>query len=67
LKLEKTDLRTIETNDNAFDALIAALTARAIILGQTAGPQDHEDAAAAKVEGWIHVPSERFERLDPRL
>ena len=39
-----------------FDAVIAALTARAVSLRQTLMPPvDH--AAAALSEGWIHVPS----------
>jgi predicted nuclease with RNAse H fold len=42
-------------NEHAFDALIAALTARAVALGATDFPAaEHEDLAAE--EGWIHVP-----------
>ncbi|WP_043429218.1 DUF429 domain-containing protein [Arthrobacter sp. FB24] len=46
----------LAASDDMFDAVIAALTARAVSLGQTLMPPvDH--AAAALTEGWIHVPS----------
>lgn len=43
-------------SDDMFDAVIAALTARAVALGLTAGP-DEAHAAAARTEGWIHLPT----------
>jgi predicted nuclease with RNAse H fold len=44
------------TCDDAFDAVVCALTARAALLGQTMRPQaDQLDAARA--EGWIALPS----------
>jgi predicted nuclease with RNAse H fold len=43
-------------SDHAFDAVVAALTARAAALGLTAGP-DERQAAAARTEGWIAVPT----------
>jgi hypothetical protein len=40
---------------DSFDALVAALTARAAALGLTVAP-DGGDAEAARVEGWIALP-----------
>lgn len=45
------------TCDDAFDAVIAALIARAAACGLTAVPDDTQ-RAAARVEGWIAVPVE---------
>jgi Protein of unknown function (DUF429) len=42
-------------NDDAFDALVASLVARAAALGLTDGPPP-EHAERARREGWIHVP-----------
>lgn len=42
-------------SDDAFDALVGALVARAAVLGRTAGPGPG-DIEAARAEGWIHVP-----------
>jgi hypothetical protein len=42
-------------NDDAFDALVASLVARAAALGLTGGPPP-EHAERARREGWIHVP-----------
>ncbi|WP_236630236.1 DUF429 domain-containing protein [Corynebacterium atypicum] len=42
-------------NDNALDAVIAALVAREITAGRTRWPGDAERATAL-IEGWIHVP-----------
>jgi predicted nuclease with RNAse H fold len=44
-----------ESHD-AFDAVIAALTARAAVLGLTRRPQTPHEAAAATTEGWIAFP-----------
>ncbi len=55
-ELELGDHRTtLETSDDAFDALVAALVARAAALGLTAGPGE-ELRARAQREGWIHLP-----------
>ena len=43
-------------DEHCFDALVAALVARAAALGRTSTPPPGAVAAAA-VEGWIHVPS----------
>ncbi len=42
-------------NDDALDALLAALIARAAALGLTA-PPGAEDIDLARVEGWVHLP-----------
>ncbi|MDV7100016.1 DUF429 domain-containing protein [Gordonia amicalis] len=42
-------------DDDAFDAVITALIARAAALGRTT-PPSAEDRAVASREGWIHVP-----------
>lgn len=44
------------SNEHVFDALVAALTARAVGLGQTVAPEQHQ-IRAAQVEGWIHAPA----------
>ncbi|WP_068273129.1 DUF429 domain-containing protein [Aldersonia kunmingensis] len=41
---------------DAFDAVIAALLARAVECGATYGPEPDE-LAVARREGWVHVPS----------
>ncbi|MFD8705453.1 DUF429 domain-containing protein [Kitasatospora sp. NPDC059648] len=46
-----------ERDEHAFDALIAALVARACAKGLTGLPTA-EDGPAAAVEGWIHLPEE---------
>jgi predicted nuclease with RNAse H fold len=52
-------------SDHAFDAVVAALTARAAVLGQTHEPSP-EQAAVARYEGWIAVPSGPLELLSPK-
>lgn len=44
-------------NEHVFDALIAALTARAVALGSTDGPPASA-AELAREEGWIHLPTD---------
>lgn len=46
---------TIGRSHDAFDAVVAALTARAASRGQTCPPGE-DDLAAATTEGWIAVP-----------
>jgi predicted nuclease with RNAse H fold len=46
---------TIRRSHDAFDAVIAALTARAASRGQTS-PPGGDDLAVATTEGWIAVP-----------
>lgn len=45
-------------SDDALDAVVCALIARAVHLGLTAGPPDHLSTRAT-TEGWIHLPSSR--------
>jgi predicted nuclease with RNAse H fold len=53
---------TIRRSHDAFDAVIATLTARAASRGQTCPPGDG-DLAMATTEGWIAVPSAPISRL----
>ena len=45
-------------SDDALDAVVCALMARAAHLRLTTGPPDHLSARAA-TEGWIHLPRDR--------
>ncbi|OHV31642.1 hypothetical protein CC117_25880 [Parafrankia colletiae] len=51
-------------SDDAFDAVIAALTARAVALGHTALPGP-DDVSAAEREGWIALPTSPLSSLVP--
>jgi hypothetical protein len=55
LECSKEHRRAYDASEHAFDALIAALTARAAALGLTAPPEG-EEVAPAELEGWIHLP-----------
>ncbi|MEU0393140.1 DUF429 domain-containing protein [Streptomyces sp. NPDC006208] len=44
-----------ESSEHAFDALVCALTARAVAQGLTRPPVG-ADLEMARIEGWIHVP-----------
>jgi hypothetical protein len=55
LTLSDHDRRLCASTDDAFDALVAALVARAALLGLTDPPPPAKRAAAAQ-EGWIHLP-----------
>lgn len=48
--------RLVATNDDAFDALVAALVARAAQLNLTDGPPDTVAKERAETEGWIRAP-----------
>jgi hypothetical protein len=65
------DLRSIEwsgrrpllvANEDAFDAFVAALTARAAAARFTLAPADIE---VARREGWIHVPLRELRGIRP--
>lgn len=43
-------------SDDALDALICALIARAAAVGRTVEPETPEQAERAEIEGWIHLP-----------
>lgn len=52
------------SSDDAFDAVIAALTARAAHLGKTTqAPPEHRKAAST--EGWITLPTTPLHTLHP--
>ena len=53
---------TCRLSDHAFDAVIAALIARAAACGLTQIPQLEDHAAAAK-EGWIALPTRQLRDL----
>lgn len=55
LTLDPPARRLCARSDDAFDALVAALIARAAALGRCAAPP-HEHAERAAVEGWIALP-----------
>ena len=44
-------------SDHAFDALVCALTARAVKTDRTTLPVDDDEVRRATIEGWIHVPT----------
>lgn len=49
-------------DDDALDALVCAILARAVLLGCTAPPPDDE-LPAARREGWIHIPTAHLEAI----
>ena len=65
LPLEDADqlLDRVERQDDYLDALICALVARAAELGMTYGPQPGKQHELARLEGWIHLPSDSLDRL----
>lgn len=52
--------RAIRSSDDAFDALVCALTARAAHAGACFRPENLMPADAANQEGWIHLPMEQL-------
>lgn len=63
LRVSAEQISVCEDSDDALDALVAALVARAAALGLV-GPIPAGDQKAALQEGWIALPSEgSFERL----
>jgi hypothetical protein len=55
LELAPDDRSLCASNDDAFDALVAALVGRASLLGLTDPPPRSRRAQAAQ-EGWVHLP-----------
>lgn len=55
LELGLPNLELCRRSDDAFDAVVAAVTARAAALGLTVRPSEHLLVAAQK-EGWIALP-----------
>jgi predicted RNase H-like nuclease len=50
-------------SDDAFDALVCALVARAAALGLTTTPRPGDQTTRARVEVWIHLPTSVMPRL----
>lgn len=51
-----------ELSDDAFDAVVAGVIARAVALGRTRMPQP-ADEGVARCEGWIHLPDAELDTL----
>jgi hypothetical protein len=58
------ELAAVAREDDYLDALISALVARAVELGQTHEPLPGEQARRAASEGWIHIPNGPLEALN---
>jgi hypothetical protein len=56
LRLDADTRALCERNDDALDALLAALITRAAAVGQTLPPETEAERVAAATEGWIHLP-----------
>jgi predicted RNase H-like nuclease len=57
LILDSDALNCCRQSDDAFDALVCALVARAAALGLTTRPCTGNQTERARVEGWIHLPT----------
>ena len=55
LRCDAPTMRAYDVNEHAFDALVCALTARAVACGLTACPEVAQ-LDDARLEGWIHLP-----------
>ncbi|WP_367319493.1 DUF429 domain-containing protein [Streptomyces sp. HUAS ZL42] len=55
----------IDSHDR-LDALVCALVARAVLVGDTRWPQSPDERAAARQEGWIHLPGADLAALRSR-
>ena len=62
LWLDATAEDALRARDHAFDALVAALVARAAVLGRTTAPPP-DVSTLARVEGWVHLPTCRLDEL----
>jgi hypothetical protein len=56
LMLDDDQKQLVLKSDDALDAVIAALVARAAAGEQTMLPETMEQTVAASVEGWVHLP-----------
>ena len=63
LNLDRGTLDSCRHSDDAFDALICALVARAAALGLTTPPCPGNQTERARAEGWIHLPMSDLPRL----
>ena len=52
-------------SDHVLDAVLCCLTVVAARAGTTAGPVGADQVEAARVEGWIHVPTAPLDVLAP--
>jgi hypothetical protein len=59
-------LEKVGLEDDYLDALICALVARAVELGLTYAPETESEHERARVEGWIHLPSDSLDLLAER-
>lgn len=66
LSLDGDTLDRCRHSDDAFDALVCALVARATALGLTTPPCPGDQTERARVEGWIHLPTSDMTRLQRR-
>ncbi len=67
LSIDPQRMSTCMASDDAFDAVVAALNARAATRPEwVSTPVDDEDRLAALTEGWIAVPTCTLNDLDPR-
>ena len=67
LRLDPTQRQLCEQSDDAFDAIVAALNARAAMLTNgVITPNGDTQAEAATIEGWIAVPARELDELSPR-
>ncbi|MCZ4125367.1 DUF429 domain-containing protein [Streptomyces sp. H39-S7] len=55
LRCDAPTARAYDASEHAFDALVCALTARAVACGLTVRP-DATELDDARIEGWIHLP-----------
>ena len=56
LRLDEATRSACVQNDDALDALLCSLVARAAAKNQTLPPATREECAVARLEGWIHLP-----------
>ncbi|WP_405867080.1 DUF429 domain-containing protein [Streptomyces sp. NBC_00005] len=57
---------TCADSHDHLDALVCALVARAVLVGDTRWPQTSHERAAARQEGWIHLPGGDLTALQAR-
>jgi predicted nuclease with RNAse H fold len=55
----------VDSHDH-LDALVCALVARAVLVGDTRWPHSPDERSAARQEGWIHLPSDDLTALRAR-
>ncbi|MBI2170310.1 MAG: DUF429 domain-containing protein [Actinobacteria bacterium] len=55
MRLDPDQMAALRASDHVLDAFVAALVAACVVRGLSSAP-DHEHRAAARTEGWIHIP-----------